>query len=164
MDAQAMTNAILAAIQAANQAAAPPPNFAAVMQQAVTEEQEIVALRSQIDKLSKSKQKVSSQSTSGKTQKASKSRKSQRPFTGTLAWRNVSPKAGAPTTKVVKGQTYHWCKHHKFWGNHEYKDCRAAHKTSASNQQQPSQQHPPEDEITASLARVGIADVSEIEE
>jgi hypothetical protein len=36
MDAQAMTQAIVAAIQAATQAAAPPPNFAQDLQNAVT--------------------------------------------------------------------------------------------------------------------------------
>jgi hypothetical protein len=32
--------------------------------------------------------------------------------TGQFAWKDVAPKSGEPTTKVMGGKTYHWCTHH----------------------------------------------------
>ena len=40
------------------------------------------------------------------------------------AWKDVKPKDGAPTTKVVNGKTYHWCVHHKKWTLHKSEECR----------------------------------------
>lgn len=38
------------------------------------------------------------------------------------AWKAEAPRKGE-TTKVVKGKTYHWCKHHSSWTIHNPKDC-----------------------------------------
>jgi hypothetical protein len=72
-------------------------------------------------------------------------------WTGDNKWRGEAPSLGAPTTKVVKGKTYHYCSHHECWLGHTTAQCKAAAKesgTSSSN-------------INASLANIGLADIVE---
>jgi len=35
------------------------------------------------------------------------------------AWKKAPPKAGSPETKNISGKTYHWCKYHNAWVEHE---------------------------------------------
>jgi hypothetical protein len=74
----------------------------------------------------------------------------QRTFTGRLAWRNVAPAVGDPTTKVVEGEEWMYCAHHGYWCKHLSDACRDRPEG--------------EDEVTANMAAVGIEDVYEDEE
>jgi hypothetical protein len=62
---------------------------------------------------------------------------------GSFAWKDVAPKAGEATTKLMSGKTYYWCTHHTnpMWALHnpiafpdlcrlypKYKEMEAAHK------------------------------------
>jgi hypothetical protein len=46
---------------------------------------------------------------------------------GKWAWKDVKPVAGE-TTKVFNSKTYHWCKWHKAWTEHNPVDCTLQHK------------------------------------
>ena len=75
--------------------------------------------------------------------------KKDRNFPGKMAFRNTKPKAREPTTKVVDGDTWHYCYHHGFWGRHKASECRMHNKKNEGGDTAA---------ITASLAEVGITD------
>ena len=75
--------------------------------------------------------------------------KKDRNFSGKMAFRNTKPKAREPTTKVVDGDTWHYCYHHGFWGHHKASECRMHNKKNEGGDTAA---------ITASLAEVGISD------
>ena len=77
--------------------------------------------------------------------------KKDRTFNGKMAFRNTKPKAGEPTTKVVDGDTWHYCFHHGSWGCHKASECRMHQKKKNEGGDATA--------ITASLAQVGIEDV-----
>ena len=72
-----------------------------------------------------------------------------RNFSGKKAFHNMKPKAREPTTKVVDGDTWHYCYHHGFWGRHKASECRMHNKKNKGGDATA---------ITASLAEVGITD------
>jgi hypothetical protein len=74
-------------------------------------------------------------------------------WTGDNKWRGEAPSPGAPTTKVIKGKTYHYCSHHKCWLSHTTAQCKAAAKESGTSSN-----------ITASLANIGLTDIVEDDE
>jgi hypothetical protein len=135
-----------------------------------TEEREIVALKAQISKLTTTKKPTSSPNSSGDTDHNSTTTKSRRStkdkdkksrymgiknkiWTGDSKWRGEAPSPGAPTTKVVKGKTYHYCSHHKCWLAHTTAQCKAAAKEASGDAYKSN--------ITASLANVGLDDIIE---
>ena len=75
--------------------------------------------------------------------------KKDRNFSGKMAFRNTKPKAGEPTTKVVDGDTWHYCYHHSFWWHHKASKCCMHNKKTEGDDTAA---------ITASLADVGITD------
>lgn len=132
-----------------------------------SEEREIVALKAQITKLSssttnkqssndKSDNVTTASTTNNKSRRSGKDKKrftgvKNKTWTGESKWRGEAPSPGAPTTKVVKGKTYHYCTWHKCWLGHTTAQCKAAAKesgTASSN-------------ITASLAHIGLSDIVE---
>jgi hypothetical protein len=135
-----------------------------------SEEREIVALKAQITKLSSTSKQSStgtsdaSASTSDPTITTNNKRRrngkhksstftgmKNKVWTGDNKWRGEAPSPGAPTTKVVKGKTYHYCSHHKCWLGHTTAQCKAAAKESSGTSSN----------ITASLANIGLADIVE---
>jgi hypothetical protein len=46
--------------------------------------------------------------------------KEKRDNDGGFAWKSVAPKSGEPTSKEMRGKTYHWCTHHPqpMWALH----------------------------------------------
>ena len=134
-----------------------------------SEEREIVALKAQITKLSTSKSsspdnKDASAPTSTGSTNTNKRRRNgngkhkpdftgmkNKVWTGDSKWRGEAPSPGAPTTKVVKGKTYHYCSHHKCWLGHTTASCKAAAKESSGTTSN----------IHASLANIGLADIIE---
>jgi hypothetical protein len=139
----------------------------------LSEEQEIVALKAQITKLSASKQSstdtqdasasaapTSTTTTNNKRRrkdngkhKASFTGMKNKVWTGDNKWHGEAPSLGTPTTKVVKGKTYHYCSHHNCWLGHTTAQCKAAAKESGTLSN-----------ITASLANVGLTDIVEDDE
>ena len=75
-------------------------------------------------------------------------------WTGEQKWRGDAPSPGAPTTKVVKGKTYHYCSHHKCWLNHTTAQCKAAAKEASGDGTYKGN-------ISASLANIGLEDIIE---
>ena len=134
-----------------------------------SEEREIVALKAQITKLSTSKSSspdskdasapAPSSSTNTNKRRRNGNGKHKPDFTGMKnkvwtgdsKWRGEAPSPGAPTTKVVKGKTYHYCSHHKCWLGHTTANCKAAAKESSGTTSN----------IHASLANIGLADIIE---
>jgi hypothetical protein len=134
-----------------------------------SEEREIVALKAQITKLSSSSKqsptgtsldasasKDSATTTNNKRRRNGKNKSTSftgmknKVWTGDNKWRGEAPSPGAPTTKVVKGKTYHYCSHHKCWLGHTTAQCKAAAKEAGTSSN-----------ITASLANIGLADIVE---
>jgi hypothetical protein len=84
------------------------------------DEQDIIALRAQVIQLTKSNKSTttSPRNTRSSTQTNSSTSPPRRlgiknkVWTGDSKWRGVAPAPGAPTTKVVKGKTWHFCKFH----------------------------------------------------
>jgi hypothetical protein len=77
------------------------------------------------------------------TESSKQADKGPRKNDGSFAWKDVPPRAGEPTTNVVKGKTYYWCTHHpnQMWALHnptafpdlcrlhpKYVEMEAAHK------------------------------------
>lgn len=99
------------------------------------QEDEIVALRAELNKLKseKSRQKSSNsqqssspaiqQDTTSSSTNQSESKKNKYP-----EWKREPPKRGEPNTKKVQGRTLHWCQYHKLWAAHNPSDCNLAHK------------------------------------
>jgi glucan-binding YG repeat protein len=105
------------------------------------EQEQIMALTAAVSSL-KCKAK------SGKTKPTSKESSKQtdkgpRKNDGNFAWKDMPPKAGESTTKVINGKTYFWCTHHTnpMWALHnltafpdlcrlhpKYTEMEAAHK------------------------------------
>jgi hypothetical protein len=133
----------------------------------LSEEREIVTLKAQITKLSTSKQsltEIQDASTSAPTNTNNNKRRRKdngkrkpsftgmknKVWTGDSKWCGEAPSPGAPTTKVVKGKTHHYCSHHKCWLGHTTAQCKAAAKESGTP-----------NHINASLANIGLADIVE---
>ena len=130
-----------------------------------SEEQEIVALKAQITKLSTSNKQSSADTpdASAPTTTTTNNNKHRRKdkgkssftgmknkvWTGDHKWRGEAPSPGAATTKVVKGKTYHYCSHHKCWLGHTTAQCKAAAKESSGTSPN----------INASLKNIGLADI-----
>ena len=62
---------------------------------------------------------------SGKKKKDSK--KEDKP-----KWMSKEPKDGK-LKKTVEGKEYHWCEHHRAWGRHQTKDCKAKKKADSGS-------------------------------
>jgi hypothetical protein len=133
-----------------------------------SEEREIVALKAQITKLSSSSKQSStgtpdatpSDPASTTNNKRCRRNGKDKPtftgmknkvWTGNNKWRGEAPSPGAPTTKVVKEKTYHYCSHHKCWLGHTTAQCKAAAKESSGTSSN----------ITASLANIGLTNIVE---
>ena len=93
------------------------------------EEEQIVALTSEVQslkdnnlKLSKAVKKAGkknkSKSTDDKDDKT-KSKKKGKKKKGDDAWKAVAPKPGEPETKIVNDKEFKWCKYHSAWVMHD---------------------------------------------
>ena len=88
------------------------------------EQEQIIALRAQINKLKSSKAnkgKPDAKETNDDPQKSKSKwkRRDTRP-----SWMFVAPKPGEPEKKTVNGQVWHWCKKHQAYGKHLPSECR----------------------------------------
>jgi len=126
------------------------------------EAEEIIALKAQITSIKKtSNNPTSDDKTQANRQSGDKQRTpiADKVWTGDSKWRGVAPKDGAPTTKVHKGKTFHWCKFHKCWIGHKLADCNGAKAAAAKAARSKASK----DDITASLAHIGIEDIEDEE-
>ena len=139
---------------------------------APTEEQEeIIALRAEIKEIKAQKNKGNKpkprqdNSTKGtqpddKNKKKPKKRPGQKPdFKGRWSWRGVVPKTGESWKKDFEGKTWHCCKCHGHWVQHTHQECEKEKKRKAQEEKRDNA-----DDVTASVAAVGIDDVTDDEE
>lgn len=91
------------------------------------EQEQIIALKAQVDKLKISKANKDKKDTSTKEKTGGKpyakkdqqfKKRKPRP-----AWMFVAPKQGQAEKKTVDGKEYHWCKKHEAWGRHLPSKC-----------------------------------------
>jgi hypothetical protein len=90
------------------------------------EDEKIIALSAEFDKVKSHNAELSKQLASGKRSKPSSDggARRPRPNTGKWAWKDVEPPTGSPHTKAVDGKTYHWCPKHSAWTLHLPSACR----------------------------------------
>lgn len=140
------------------------------------DQEDIVALQATVKSLSAALKKKSSDSKSnssggGKSSSSTKKKYPSAPkkrdsdgrpvFEGKEKWRMKAPEEGKPKKKTIDSIEYIWCANHGYWGSHSTKDCRGGSnpykkkKASSSNNT---------DQITASLAQIGVQDVASDEE
>jgi len=93
------------------------------------EQEEIVALRAQVQSLKSMKDKRSKKSPVSDTKKKTTKfvRKVHR---GRWAWRNKDPAPGEPLTKTVDGEEWKFCKHHG-WSKHHTEECKIEQRKQA---------------------------------
>jgi hypothetical protein len=93
------------------------------------EDEKIIALSAEFDKVKSQNAELSRQLASGKNplNKAggddAPARK-PRTNTGKWAWKDVEPPTGSPHTKTVEKKTYNWCPKHNAWTLHLPSACR----------------------------------------
>ena len=86
------------------------------------EEEKILALESQIQKLKKQKEKPTQDRKGGKDDKKGKKKGKGKPEKP--AWmKKPPPDAQKNKPKTVDGKTYYWCSKHKSWGAHKENKC-----------------------------------------
>ena len=96
------------------------------------EQEQLVALSAQFDKLKDENLRLSKAIKSNKKPKgnenksqSSKKKKSKGKANDTKwAWKKVPPKEGERKTKVLNDRTYHWCETHLAWGEHTNEECK----------------------------------------
>jgi hypothetical protein len=116
------------------------------------EQEDIIALRAQFEELKKKHAKaVKATPTEKRKATFKKGTNGTRTFTGDSAWRSIPPKAGESLTKTVQGKEWKYCSVHKFWCSHTAETCRDKPTNESTRQPTP-------EEITASLAAVGVQD------
>jgi hypothetical protein len=86
------------------------------------EEEQIVALTAQIEKLKRyTKKGTGAETADGDKKRKDRVRRADDPK---FAWKLVKPKSGEPEVKVVNGKTYYWCAKHDAWTLHKPDECR----------------------------------------
>ena len=88
------------------------------------EQEQIIALRAQINKLklskaNKDKPDVKETNVNPQKTKSKWKRRDTRP-----SWMFVAPKQGEPTKKTVNGKVWQWCSKHQAWGRHSQSECK----------------------------------------
>lgn len=88
------------------------------------QEEQIVALSAELKQLKDSNLKLS-RSVDQKPKSKVKEGRNRKPVKGKKkkgddhTWKKTPPKLGDPETKIVNKKTYHWCKYHNAWTEHE---------------------------------------------
>lgn len=98
-----------------------------VWQAPSAEQEQIIALTTKLDKLSKVKVKSNPPAKGTKDRVKSKRTREDDPK---FAWKLVPPKEGDPKTKVVNGKTYHFGCPHNAWVFHARHECRKTKRDS----------------------------------
>ena len=131
-----------------------------------SEQEEIIALRAQVDSLRKrNNSSGTKQKDNKKTSKKKKGgndktgKKGTAKYTGKSAWRNEAPKSGELTTKTRDGKQWHYCRHHKWNLTHLSKDCKVLQAKSSGDKKE--EEKPTADPISAAMASVGVEDVED---
>jgi hypothetical protein len=95
------------------------------------EDEKIIALSAEFDKVKSQNAELSRQLASGKRplnkaggDDAPGGVCKPRANTGKWAWKDVEPPTGSPHTKTAEKKTYNWCPKHKTWTLHQPSDCR----------------------------------------
>jgi hypothetical protein len=89
------------------------------------EQEQIIALRAQINKLKVSKANKDNKPNDKETDEGPQKTKSKWKRRDTRpSWMFVAPKQGEPDKKTVKGKVWHWCNKHQAWGKHLQSECR----------------------------------------
>ena len=84
------------------------------------EEETIIALQAQVQKLMSNKDKKNKkESSKDKKKKGKKGKGNDKP-----AWRKVPPKDGDKKSKSVDGKEWHWCPKHEAWVMHKPSECK----------------------------------------
>ena len=116
------------------------------------EQEEIIALKAQMEhwKTKKTPKTAPAKTTDDPTKrkKLKKDSTGKPIFEGKEKWKNKAPAPGQPTTKTVKGKTFHYCAKHGYWCIHSTNECRLT-----------SGEQPEAEAITAAMADVGIEDL-----
>ena len=118
-----------------------------------SEQEEIIALKAQIETIKTRPKTRYSQGDRDATQRQGRGSRRNRVYEGKWSWRNDKPGTGDPLTKTFEDVEWHYCTKHR-WCQHKASACR-----STRSNQPPSEASVPE--IEASLANVGIEDVME---
>ena len=82
------------------------------------EQEEIIALRAQVEQLQKPKKKQDKEETTKPRKKLEKDQHGRPIFTGNMKWRNTPPKGGEPITKTANGKEWKHCAVHGCWRSH----------------------------------------------
>jgi hypothetical protein len=95
------------------------------------EDEKIIALSAEFDKVKSQNAELSRQLASGKRplnkaggDDAPGGVRKPRANTGKWAWKDVEPPTGSPHTKTVEIKSYNWCPKNKAWTLHQPSDCR----------------------------------------
>jgi len=108
------------------------------------DEQKIVALTAQVEKLKKTK-------TPGRARNQESTRAPNRRDEEKFAWKKVKPTASEKgKTKTMNEKVYHWCKKHVAWTLHSAEKCRLKEPETIENE--------PEEELTMNQAMQAILD------
>ena len=127
------------------------------------EEQEVVALRTELKAMREGKKTVQTEHDKGK-QKTTKGKTNKRP--NKPAWMSKAPAKGESTTKTVKGKEYIWCPTHKSWGKHVLKDCRKhlANKKAGTHSKEDHESAGDEKKLTVSKALKAVMEADSDDE
>ena len=94
------------------------------------------ALKKHTSEWKKTDGKSTSKPKIGTKTKNKKNNRDRREQVRDEAWKKVAPATGEPSTKKVKGKTYHWCIHHMAWTIHTSSECRLGNtRVNAQNTQ-----------------------------
>jgi hypothetical protein len=109
------------------------------------EEEQILALSSEIKNLEAKNQdmakKFESKKKNGGDRKKDnktgkkgddKKKKKRKDNDKTWAWKDIAPKTGEAHTKTFRDKEYHWCPHHEAWTVHSASECNKNKKASDS--------------------------------
>ena len=130
-----------------------------------SDQEEIIALRAQIDTLKKKNSGGGNKKNeqSGKKGNDTKKKKGVKKYTGKEAWRNDPPKRGEPNTKTIDGKEWMYCRYHKWNLSHLTKGCKVLHGSNAEETKK-DKETPTANAISAAMADVGVQDVHDTQE
>jgi len=118
------------------------------------EQEEIVALRVQVETLKKATDSIKRPRTKDKKTSNAKKKAATKTFDGKWKWRNDAPGPGASHVRIFEDEEWKWCAHHGYWCKHLTEECEM-HKKRENQEER---------EITAALADIGIEDIQEDQE
>ena len=118
------------------------------------EQEQIIALRAQVEKLQKYKNKTKSEQAMKPEAKSEKNKagfNQKKPFRKPK-WMLLAPKEGGSHEKTVDGRKYHWCPKHEAWVRHLPSKCQGKGynpKRKAISEDNRSSQNDPETQESA---------------